>query len=621
MRIISGMIFVSLFILGGMTGVVRAQESTSTQPVTGVPMEKLQVLEPTQGRARIVNAGNSFYFMFRVEKLDVPRIDVSLVNTFCETERVKLSAQGTPTAIQGNHWVLMLNVPKSAKPGVYNLIIDFGVGYQKIANAIKIIDQYKNKFRFVHLSNMNIGDPTAPDFDYRLVEEINLLNPEFIIATGDFIENAGLRHDAQSWKRVKDFLSRFHAPSYILCGDQDDPISFTSQINPSLVGTLNYGSLHFFFMMDSSYHPIEQDTSQLKAMITDLTNLKNTQTTFLVGNRDSLGVFEGLAALGQNPGDIFTQGKVRYLLFGGSTDWDFKEYAQKLASLELTDLAYIRTAQSSTCMKNGGSGISRYRVFDVDNDHIRYIYPDEQANHTAQHSVPAGRLKVLDQGPNDGSQNIESAMVVNTLNQSFDACRILLQLAGSDPESVCVANGQIERVIPAGQNKLLVSAIVDVPEKGSTQIVATSNPDAMARYEAIPVKMELRSPEKLIFTPGLTSTGLEFFSTTDKLELTLTNTSQQNIALALQVTLAGQELIIPRELFSPSTQPENTDQNEDADASSNMIHLATGQSLTIPIQPAVRFIYPGNHSIVIYTLNDPLRRAKTFPVNIVVKNP
>jgi hypothetical protein len=603
------------------TTAFSAENTTATQPTVRAQMEKLQVLEPTQGRARIAKPGESFYFMFRVEKLDVPRIEASLVNTLSEGEQVKLAAEGTPTAIQGNHWVLMLKVPAEAKPGVYDLMIDFGIGYQKISNAIKIIDEYKKKFRFVHLSNMNIGDPTSPDFDYRLVEEINLLNPEFIIATGDFIENAGLRHDAQSWRLVKNFLGRFHAPTYILCGDQDDPISFPSQINPSLVGTLDYGPMHFFFMMDSSYHPIEQDVSQLKAMITDLTNLKNTQTTFLVGNRDSLGVLDGLSTLGQPPADIFSQGKVRYLLFGGSTDWDFKEYAEKLASLKTEDLAYIRTAQSSTCMKNGGSGVSRYRVFDVEGNQIRYIYPDEEAEQTAQHSVPAGRLKVLYQGPNDGSQNIQMVTMVNSLNQAFDDCRIVFHIAGTDAKSVRIANARIDRIIPAGKNELVVSALVDLPEKGAAQVVVTSDPSGIAPYEPIPVKISLRSPEKLVFTPGVTSTGLSFFAAADKLELTLTNTSEKAVNIAPQVTLAGQELIISRESLAQTTQPTNGEDAASPASINNMMSLAAGQSIKLLIQPAVRFIYPGNHQIVVYALNDSLKRAQTFAVNVAVENP
>jgi hypothetical protein len=610
-----------LFVFASSLKAVPIDNHAATQPSPNVQMEKLQILEPTQGRARIIKAGDSFYFMFRVEKLDMPRIEASLVNSICPGERITLSAEGsTPTAIQGNHWVLMLKVPETTKPGVYDLMIDLGVGYQKVANAVKVIDQYKKKFRFVHLSNMNIGDPTSPDFDYRLVEEINLLNPEFIIATGDFIENAGVEHNSESWRLVKKYLSRFNAPSYILCGDQDDPISFPSLINPSLVGTLDYGMLHFFFMMDSSYHPVEQDTAQIKSMITDLTNSKNGQTTFLVGNRDNLGVIDGLTTMGQNPADLFAQGKVRYLLFGGSTDWDFKEYAEKLSSVKVPDLAYVRTAQSSTCMKNGGSGVSQYRVFDVDGDQIRYIYPDEQASATLQHSVPVGRMKILYQGPNDGSQKMQMATVVNALNQSFDNCRLIFRIAGTDPGSVKIANGKIERVIPTGKNELVVSVLVDVPEKGATQVMVTSDPAAMGPYEALPVKISLNTPKKLNFAAAETGPGLNFFASEDKLELTLANTSDRTISVVPQVTLGGQELIIARESLPQSTPPANGDNSSSPTSISNMINLAAGQTVTLLIQPAARYVYPGSHSIVVYLLNDPLRRAKAFGVNVAVAN-
>jgi hypothetical protein len=597
------------------TAALFGQAATTTAPTPNQPMEKLLILEPTQGRPRMVRAGEPFYFMFRVEKMDVPKIEVMLASSLCEDQRIKLTADGPPMAIQGNNWVTMLKAPTGTPPGTYDLLIDLGVGYQRVANAIKVIDQFKSTFRFVHLSNMNIGDPTSPEFDDRLVDEINLLAPEFILATGDFVEKGWLGDGNNQWRKVREFLGKFQAPCYVLCGDQDDPVSFTRQINPSLVGTLNYGRYHFFLMLDTCYHPIECDTSQIKALVGDLENNQNAAMTFLVGNRDNLGLLDGLLSIKLDPAAVLAKGKVRYLIFGGSTDWDFQEYLQKLSSAKLSDVKYIRTGQSSTCMKNGGSGVSRYRVFDVDGEKVDYLYPDEQAKASIQSSVPAGHLKTIHQGPNDGTKPMERAIVVNGLNQSFANARVVFRIAGTDPKAVRVLNGRLERSAALPNGQLLVSARIDLPEKSSTQVMATSDPLLAKVYDRLPVKITLDGSKKLTFTPAITPAGLNFFAAGETLELTLTNESNAAIRLTPQVTLAGQEVTVSEMAAQTTSQAKETTA---APCGDNEIELPAKQTVKLTIRPAVRNVSPGKHAVVVYLLNDPLQRASAFPVEITV---
>ena len=65
------------------------------------------------------------------------------------------------------------------------------------------------------------------------------------------------------------------------------------------------------------------------------------------------------------------------MLVGGSSDWDYKEFADKLRGAG--DLHYIRTHQASTALRDRATGISHFRVIDVDGDRISYVYPDDNA--------------------------------------------------------------------------------------------------------------------------------------------------------------------------------------------------------------------------------------------------
>ncbi len=595
---------------------VLSAEKAPAKPAPQVRVEKLTILEPTQGRARIIKPSESFYFMFRLDKLDVPKIEVSLVNSLCEEERIRLVAVSPPVAMQVNHWVMLLKAPELTHPGVYDLWIDLGIGYQRVPRAIKVVDVFKERFRFIHLSNMNIGDPTAPGFDAGLINEINLLNPEFIIATGDFLETAGQKNSDKGWRAVKDFLGKFNAPCYMLCGDLDDAETFTTHVTPSLVGTLDYGTNHFFFMMDTSYHPIAQDQLQLKALVNDLTNNKQSRMTFLVGNQDNLGVLDGLTAVGKNPADIFNEGKVRFLIFGGSTDWDYKEYAAKLAAAKLNSVAYIRTGQSSTCMKNGGPGYSKYRIFNVSGSDVSYLYSDGSENGTnpsEQNSVPAGKIRLFYQGPNDGTQKTERVTILNTLDQSFPDCRVIFRLAGSDPQSVKVANGRVERVFPVNKGELMVMMNVGLPEKSSIQVMATTDSTTENQFQKIPVQVDLNVPSVVTFKPARTATGLSFLAAAEILELSLTNPTKEAIRVKPQVTLDGQELFIGGP--SQSTQPANDTAGQ---ANEEGIELPPGKTVKLPIKPALRSIKSGKHLVQVYCLNDPLQRVTVFPVQVAV---
>ncbi len=593
------------------------------KPTPNVEVNKLTILEPTQGRPRIIRPEESFYFMFRVKKFDMPKINVVLANSLCPQQKIQLSEVSPPVAMQLHHWVMLLKAPALTASGVYDLVIDLGIGYQRVPRAIKIVRKIKKKFRFVQLSNMNIGQPDAPDFDYRLVDEINLLNPEFIIATGDFLAD-GRAEGAKGWQRVKRFLSHFNAPCYVMCGEQDDETTYAQQINQSLTGTIDYGPYHLFLMMDTALHPIEKDKLQLNALMEDLKAAKRSIMTFLVANSDRLGVIDGLKSIGADPASVFASGRVKAIICGGSTDWDFSEYRNKLTQAGLLGkIAYIRTGQSSTSMKNGSDGISRYRVIEVDDGVLNYIYPEDHpiAGRKLQYSVPVGRIRIFRSGPNDGSRETERVTIVNTLNQSFADCQVIFRIAGTDPQSVIVENARKKNVLRVKSNQLLVIADVDLPEKSAVQILATTNHKTAQAYKKLPVKVSLTSPAELIFRSAKTATGLKYLTANSSLELALTNLGNTKLSTAVQVTLAGQSLILGRPILSKTPLG-----NQPADIISAInttgqdIEILPNSTVRMRVAPTLRYITPGRHFISVYCLNDPLKRVSVFPVFVKVND-
>jgi len=249
---------------------------------------------------------------------------------------------------------------------------------------------------------------------------------------------------------------------------------------------------------------------------------------------------------------------------------------------------------------------------------VDYLYAEESGSDpdsSEQYSVPAGKIRMFYQGPNNGTRNTERVSLLNTLNQSFADCRVIFRLAGSDPKSVRVANGRIERVFPANKKELMVLVNIGLPEKSSVQVLATTDPAVENTFQKIPVQIDLNIPGVITFKPAQTATGLKFLAAAETLELSLTNPTREPIRVKPQVTLDGQELILANPAQPASTQPAEepaTPTGEDG------IDLAPGKTLRFPIKPALRSIRPGKHLIQIYCLNDPLQRVTVFPVQIAV---
>jgi hypothetical protein len=247
------------------------------------------------------------------------------------------------------------------------------------------------------------------------------------------------------------------------------------------------------------------------------------------------------------------------------------------------------------------------------------VYPDEQAASPAQFSVPAGHLRIFNQGPNDGTQTTERIMVLNSLSQSFSDCRVVFRLAGSDPKTVKVANGKLEQVLPVGPNKLMVLATVGLPEKSAVQVLATTDSAAEAKYQRLPVQVDVTCPPKITFKSAQTATGLKFFIAGETLELSLTNTSSEPVVFNPQVNLDGQTLIIQKTSGPESTQPTNESATQPTNnGQENGYELEPGKTIKLSIKPALRSIKAGRHLVQVYSLNDPLQRLTVFPIQVEV---
>jgi len=551
------------------------------------------VQEPSQGRPIFITPGETFYFVMNLP--DKLKGDVSFALRHALESKLQAPLRPTtPPSYTGEYCTLLLMVPPNTAPGLYDLEVSAKGGKHYARRCVKVVDEFKTKFRFVHLSNMNVGDLTAPEFDDTIPREVNLLAPEFIIATGDYTEWARAQDDPSSWQRVLKYFEKFSAPVFMLCGQHDHEASFTRFVAAKPIGTIDYGGVHGLLLLDHPGHPIDQDYTQLQWVEADLRRNRQKRMNFLAANSDELALLDVWRERG-GLDRFIKDNRIRLFIVGGSSDWDFREFADRLTGTG--DLHYVRTHQASTAMRDGASGIPHYRVIEVDGDKLSFIYPDDNAVEKLQHSIPAGRLRSFFATPNDGSARRVIATVQNALNQPFEDVRLWLRVAKSGGERPSVAPGRLIRALDLG-SYWACEVSLDLPDKGAVRVMAAADPEAIP--PALPIEIELTGSREWKFIERTTDFGMTYFRSDAQAALRLTNRGRTELTCWPVVRVNG-AMLHPDRKAVPKLP----------------ITIAAGKSVNVPLVLELRRVSAGGHALQVYLLEDPLSRLTTFNVELM----
>jgi predicted MPP superfamily phosphohydrolase len=552
------------------------------------------IREPSQGRPIFLTPGDTFYFVMNLPADFTGDVGFALQHALEPDLRYALRPKTPPSYLNDEYCSLVLEVRANTPPGLYDLMVKTKTVTHSSRRSVKVVEKFKDQFRFIHLSNMNVGDLTAPEFDEMLPKEINLLAPEFIVATGDYTEWARALDDASSWTRILKYFERFNAPVFMLCGLHDHEASFAEFVASDPIGTIDYGNYHGLLLLDHAGNPIDQDYSQIQWVDADLKRNRQRRMNFIVSSSDELGLIDVWRERGAIQ-KFMNDHKVRMYIAGGSSDWDYKEFADKLKGLD--GFHFIRTHESSTCMRDRATGFSHYRVIEVDGEKLAYTYPADNAAEKLQHSIPTGRLRAYFDAPNDGTAGRIAVTVQNALNQPFHDAHVWLRLAKQgDNAKPAIAPGRLVRMLDAGKYWACDVAF-DLPDKGAVRIVASMNPADLA--PAPPIKVALEGSRNWAFTSKTTDFGLSYFASRAPAKLTLTNESESPQSYWPVIRLNGAQ-IHPDRAAVPRLP----------------LQLKPGQTVSLPLTLNLRRVSPGPHELQVYFLEDPLSRMQTFDVNL-----
>jgi predicted phosphodiesterase len=134
--------------------------------------------------------------------------------------------------IASPYYILHLSIPEDIPVDLFDLEVSVDVGgtvysdYQP--NAVKIIDEIKDHYSIVHVTDIHVDDPRgcmanfSETAQYKLIRKmihtVNLFNPEFVIITGDHVFGASY---SREYSHLYDLLQDFDVPVFMSIGNHD----------------------------------------------------------------------------------------------------------------------------------------------------------------------------------------------------------------------------------------------------------------------------------------------------------------------------------------------------------------------------------------------------------------
>ncbi|MBN2564583.1 MAG: metallophosphoesterase, partial [Candidatus Eisenbacteria bacterium] len=133
-------------------------------------------------------------------------------------------------------WFITAVVPPSAKAEVYDLIVTADGGLEdEVRHSVVVRQSIDNDFYFIQVTDTHMpthafyyqegadSDTTEMDDLRAVIQDVNLINPAFVLLTGDVVNEGELEDflDWRSFTKAKRIMREFDVPVYIVAGNHD----------------------------------------------------------------------------------------------------------------------------------------------------------------------------------------------------------------------------------------------------------------------------------------------------------------------------------------------------------------------------------------------------------------
>ena len=389
-------------------------------------------------------------------------------------------------------WILTVRSDNDSIEDLYDIELKVDAQEQYQVNAVSMVKEYDNRFKFIQLTDLHIDDKNSVANFQKAVREINLIDPEFVIITGDSYDADPTGSKTPDQQQADMFMSicrGLNVPSYVIPGNHEysyrnaDGVDiYRNTINPVLDYSFNYGDHHFIGMNSGHWqrsavqqvpHPdnnVESFSDQQVSWLTDDLVGHENDTMKLIFLHAPLKTESGKQTPMWHVDDVeglMMQYDVKAFIAGHTHDNVVIDANDNVLEGDWQPPNYPIFIQTESSGAENSVEECNYRVFMIDNDSFEYYTYDDDGNgiRSARASTPTGYLDLSIAGNNDGTESSMDFTITNDQYENLEDGRVILNMA-KPPRGItyCVEDGIVTNTIN-GSEVQMIHIRVSVPRK------------------------------------------------------------------------------------------------------------------------------------------------------------
>ncbi|UCF50372.1 MAG: metallophosphoesterase [Thermoplasmatales archaeon] len=164
-------------------------------------------------------------------------------------------------------WNMNVTIPYIVTEELYNITILLDQNDILLSSsqqrAVSVVEEFTDNFSFIHLADFHVGDPRGllesiresigMKSIKRCISEINILNPNFVIISGDLVFGQLYpREYSKEYKKCYELIQMFDVPTYLCPGNHDgyrrpfeDGLEFWKKFFGPHYYSFDYGNYHY----------------------------------------------------------------------------------------------------------------------------------------------------------------------------------------------------------------------------------------------------------------------------------------------------------------------------------------------------------------------------------------
>ncbi|UCG69677.1 MAG: metallophosphoesterase, partial [Thermoplasmata archaeon] len=391
-------------------------------------------------------------------------------------------------------WRLTASAPSSARCDLYDLKVEVDGIWDIEINAVSLIDSFSSSPKFIHITDLHIDDPDVEfggglgddvveaNVISSVIEEINLIYPDFVIASGDIGDNPEMigQNEVRQYEKVREVLQKLEVPIYVVNGNHDydsdtdegdaSILEYRDLINPYRDFSWDYGPYHFIGLDSgekNAYYGLPGcmmgkgiTNSQMNWLQTDFDKHAESSLSFIFMHHTALDpdecpdfpYFNSSISKNQREFlDMCRQNRVAMVLTGHThidEVWDRDGNKQTGTNIgNPIPPLYIQTKSVTHDDFNDHHGYRLIRLSEGSVTDFTYD-KDGNGNRDAASSIRADKLSLSFFPSNNGTSETVTATIRNDLHESFHDARIVFYMPKPEPGMQYFATGgRIEQKI------------------------------------------------------------------------------------------------------------------------------------------------------------------------------